>query len=201
MTSKQPACRNHDNLNSREFGSPLRQSSRSTLMKETKNRVKVCARKCHTLYLAGQFAFQNIFMDASHFDGRSSSRISLKSLGVIDALNMRKRPTGELTAYERHSVESGLSPGTLKALSLGLLTWDSLDNCYGLPYAKFHVRDSILQLCRTCQCWNDRDGQGVLNSLNDLLMTKSSFLAYDKNGEFSKALGAHYIIRNSDGHG
>ena len=145
------------------------------------------------LYLAGQFSFQGIPGAASQFDGKSATYVSVKSLGVIDALNLRKGPTGELTPYESHSVELGLLQGSLKAIGLGLLTWDSPENCTGLPYAKLKVRDAILALCQTCQSWASFQGQEVLKSLDKLLQSSSNLMAYDKNGDFIKLVGAELL--------
>lgn len=69
-------------------------------------------RKCHILYLTGQFSFQDIFMESLMFDGKSSPLTSANSISVLDALNMRTRSQGELAPHERLSVELGLEPGT-----------------------------------------------------------------------------------------
>lgn len=69
--------------------------------------------KCHLQYFAGQFSFQGIPGTASQFDGNSATYVSVKLLGVIDALSLRKGPTGELTLYESRSVELGLIQGSL----------------------------------------------------------------------------------------
>ena len=108
-------------------------------------------------------------------------------------MNLRKGPTGELTPYESHSVELGLVQGSLKAIGLGLLTWDSPGNCIGLPYAKLKVRDAVLALCQTCQPWASIQGQGVLRSLDKLLQSRSNLMAYDKNGDFIKPFGAELL--------
>ena len=131
---------------------------------------------------------------ASQFDGKSASHVSsTKSLGVLDALNLRKHPTGELTPYESHSVESGLVQGTLKAMSLGLLTWDSPESCIGLPYAKLKLREAILALCQTCQSWASCQGQIILRSLDQLLQSRSNLMAYDRNGDFRKPFGGELL--------
>jgi len=134
-----------------------------------KYRLDVDVRKYHALYLDGQFGFQRIFVDSLLFDGRIAPKMSTKSLSVIEALSKLTRPQGELSPFERHAVERGLFPGTLKSLSLGLLTWDSLDNCNGLPYLKLRIRPSVLQLCQTSQAWNNYEEDAVLKSLDDLV--------------------------------
>lgn len=108
-------------------------------------------------------------------------------------MNLRKGPTGELTPYESHSVEIGLLQGSLKAIGLGLLTWDSPENCTGLPYAKLKIRNAILALCQTCQPWASFQGEVVLKSLDKLLHFRSSLMAYDKNGDFIKLFGAELL--------
>ena len=108
-------------------------------------------------------------------------------------MNLRKGPTGELTPHESHSVELGLLQGSLKAIGLGLLTWDSPENCTGLPYAKLKVREAILALCQTCQPWASFQGQVVLKSLDKLLQSRSNLMAYDKNGDFIKLFGAELL--------
>ena len=108
-------------------------------------------------------------------------------------MNLRKGPTGELTPYERHSVEVGLLQGSLKAIGLGLLTWDSPGNCTGLPYKKLKIRNAILTLCQTCQPWVKFQGEVVLKSLDKLLQSSSNLMAYDKNGDFIKPFGAELL--------
>ena len=146
------------------------------------------------LYLAGRFSFQSIPGVASQFNGKSTSHVSsTNSLGVIDALNLRKHPTGELTPYESHSVESGLVQGTLKAMSLGFLTWDSPESCIGLPYTKLKVREAVLALRHSCQSWASCQGQMILRSLDHLLQSRSNLMAYDRNGDFRKPFGAELL--------
>ena len=108
-------------------------------------------------------------------------------------MNLRKDPTGELTPYERHSVEVGLLQGSLKAIGLGLLTWDSPENCTGLPYTKLKIRNAILALCQTCQPWAKFQMELVLKSLDKLLQSISNLMAYDKNGDFMKPFGAELL--------
>ena len=78
-------------------------------------------------------------------------------------------------------------------MSLGLLTWDSLENCTGLPYAKLKVREAIITLCQTCQPWANRQRQVVLKSLDQLLQSRSNLMAYDKNGDFMKPFGTELL--------
>ena len=111
-------------------------------------------------------------------------------MGVIDALELRKHPTGELTPYEGHSVKAVLVQGTLKAMSLGLLAWDSPESCLGLPYAKLKVREAVLALCQTCQFWVSCQGKIILKSLNHLLQSRSNLMVYGRNGDFRKLFGA-----------
>ena len=142
-------------------------------------------RKCHILYLAGQFSFQDIFMESLMFDGKSSPLMSTTSISVLDALYMRTRSQGELAPYQRLSVELGLEPGTKKSMGLGLLTLDSPDDCKALPYTKLRIRSAALQLCQTSQVWKHPGGPGFLRLLYDLFQSTSNILVYDKN----KALG------------
>ena len=108
-------------------------------------------------------------------------------------MNLRKGPTGELTPYERHSVEVGLLQGSLKAIGLGLLTWDSPENCTGLPFAKLKIRNAILALCQTCQPWASFQREVILKSLDKLLQFRSNLMAYDKNADFIKLFGAERL--------
>jgi len=117
-------------------------------------RLDVDVRKCHPLYLDGQFGFHRFFVHSHLFDGRVASHMSTKAMSVFEALNRLTRPQGEMSPYGLHSVEKGLVPGTMKSLSLGLLTWDSLDNCNGLPYSKARMRPSALKLCKISQGWD-----------------------------------------------
>lgn len=121
-------------------------------------------------------------MEARLFDGRTSSRFRLNSISVIEALKKLASPQGELAPHELHSVEMGLIPGTLKSLGLGLMTWDSLDNCSGLPYSKLQLRSSLMRLCRVDHLWNGCNGEGILGSLYALLQHRSNHMAYDKFG-------------------
>lgn len=121
-------------------------------------------------------------MEALLFDGRTSSKFSLNSISVIEALKKLASPQGELAPHELHSVEMGLIPGTLKSLGLGLMTWDSPDNCNGLPYSKLQIRSSLMRLCRVDQFWNGCNGEGILGSLHALLQRRSNHMAYDKYG-------------------
>jgi len=139
-------------------------------------------RKCHTLYLAGQFSFQDLLMETLLFDGNPSSKFGLSSMSVMEALKKLASPQGELTPYELHSVGFKLDAGSLKSVGLGLMTWDSPDNCHGLPYSKLRIRPSLLQLCQTDHCWSTRNIQGVLGSLHALLQHRSNLLAFDKHG-------------------
>lgn len=107
-------------------------------------------------------------------------------MSVFESLNRITRPQGEMSPYELHAVEKGLVPGTMKSLSLGLLTWDSLENCNGLPYSKARMRPSALKLCKTSQAWDSCEEETVVKSLDDLLRSKSNVLAYDKSGAFIK---------------
>lgn len=138
-------------------------------------------RKCHILYLAGKFSFQDIFMESLMFDGKSSPLMSANSICVLDALSMRTRSQGELAPHQRLPVEVGLEPGTIKSMGLGLLTLDSPDGCKALPYAKLKIRSAALQLCQTSQAWKLPSGTGVLRSLYDLFQSKSNMLVHDKN--------------------
>ena len=78
-------------------------------------------------------------------------------------------------------------------MSLGLLTWDSPENCKGLPYTKLKLREAILSLCQTCQTWATCEEQILLKSLDELLQSRSKFMAYDKNGDFRKSFGAELL--------
>ena len=138
--------------------------------------------KCQTLYLAGQFSFQDVFMEACVFDGKFSSKFGFMSMSVMEAVKKLASPQGELTPHELHSVEANLNAGTLKSISLGLMTWDSPSDCNGLPFSKLQIRPSLLQLCRVDPCWRSRNGQDVLDSLYALLQHSTNFLAYDKHG-------------------
>ena len=77
----------------------------------------------------------------------------------------------------------------MKAISLGILTWDSLDNCNSLSSTKLKVREAVISLCQKFQGLNVRDGQKVPGSLDDLLQPQSRSVAYDKNEDSSKLLG------------
>ena len=138
-------------------------------------------RKCHIQYLAGQFSFQDIFMESLMFDGKSSPLMSANSISVLDALSICTHSQGELAPHQQLSVEFGLEPGTKKSMGLGLLTLDSPDGCKALPYTKLRIRSAALQLCQTSQAWKYPSGPGVLRSFYDLFQSMSNILVYDKN--------------------
>ena len=133
------------------------------------------------MYLAGQFSFQDVFIEASVFDGKFSSKFGFMSMSVMEAVKKLASPQGELTPHELHSVEADLQAGTLKSTGLGLMTWDSPNNCNGLPFSKLRIRPSVLQICQVDPSWRSRNGSDVLDSLYALLQHRTHFIAYDKH--------------------
>ena len=120
-------------------------------------------------------------MESLMFDGKNSPLMSTNSVGVLDALRMQTRSQGELSPHQRLSVEFGLEPGTNKSTGLGLLTFDSPDDCKALPYTKLRIRAAALRVCQTSQAWKLPGGVVVLRSLHDLFQSMSKMLLYDKN--------------------
>ena len=119
--------------------------------------------------------------------------MSTKSISVLDALDMRTRLQGELTPSERYSIESDLDQGAKKSMALGLLTWDSPDNCQALPYTRLGIRVATLQPCQTSQVWKDPGRQGVLRSIYDLFQSMSNVLVYDKYGTLGTQLAEAFF--------
>lgn len=122
-------------------------------------------------------SFQGVFMKALLFDGKSALRSSTLSMSVIEALNARRK--SEPRDQDQILIEDELSPGKPLSLMLGLLTWDSLSNCRGLPYSKIYIRRAALLLLRNDPTWHSMNKRTILRSLYNLLSTKSTILAYD----------------------
>ena len=124
------------------------------------------------------------------FDGKVSPMMSTNSMGVLDALYLRARPQGELAPHHRFSVESNLEPGTNKAMGLGLLTFDSPDNCRALPCRRLRIRSAALQLCQTSQVWKYPFGPPFMRSLYDLLQSMSNKVVFNRDEAISTELAA-----------
>ena len=122
------------------------------------------------------------------FDGKVSPLMSTNSMGVLDALYLRARPQGELAPHQRSSVESNLEPGTNKSMSLGLLTFDSPDNCRALPSRRLRIRSAALQLCQTSQVWKYPFGPRFMRSLYDLFQSMSNKVVFNKDEAISTEL-------------
>ena len=137
------------------------------------------------MYLAGQLSFQGIFSEALRFDGKSTTETSTKSVSVLEALTARRQI--EMDRHEQMSIDSILEPGSSESLSLGLLCWDSLDNCRGMPYLKLKLQSSALRLCQQNQVWKSNNPSGILDSLLKLLSFQGQILAYDKQGVAGKS--------------
>lgn len=122
-------------------------------------------------------SFQGVFVKALLFDGKSASQTSTQSMSVIEALHVRRKC--EPKFKDQILIEDELNPGKPLSLILGLLTWDSLRNCKGLPYSKICIRRATLSLVWKDAIWHSMNKSTILRSLYDLLSIKSAILAYD----------------------
>ena len=124
------------------------------------------------------------------FDGKLPPLMSTNSMGVLDALYLRARPQGELAPHQRFSVESDLEPGTNKSMGLGLLTFDSPDNCRALPCRRLRIRSAALQLCQTSQVWKYPNGPQFMGSLYDMFQSMSNKVVFNKDEAISTELAS-----------
>ena len=124
------------------------------------------------------------------FDGKLSPLVSTNSMGVLDALYLRARPQGELAPHQRFSVELDLEPGTNKSMGLGLLTFDTPDNCRALPCRRLKIRSAALQLCQTSQVWKYPIGPQFMRSLYDLFQSMSDKVVFNKDEAISAELAS-----------
>ena len=132
-------------------------------------------RKKDLLYLEGEMGFQGVFSKAPSFDGRTTEKISARSMNVVEALIFRRKR--ETNTNESALLKTVLQPGISGSFMLGLLTWDSLDNCKGLPFSREGIEFAAEDLCLQTPVWRTYDVQGIIRSLHSLMVATSRALA------------------------
>ena len=158
------------------------------------------------MYLAGETSFQGVPTQVSVFNGQPSAKLSLKAMSVLEALIARRqKPTGP---DDRQTLRRRLKRGRLGSITLGLLTWDSLRSCKGIPYAKLHIGLAVWRLCQSRQEWTSGDHVAICRNLYRLVRQNSQVLAYDserisrsglKGEESYKRLGWTWLLGGTAG--
>ena len=125
-------------------------------------------------------------METLAFDGQLDSRTPLSSVKIFDALEkrMQREFGGRDIDLERQSV----FPGEVSNLVLGLLTWDSLNNCHGLPYSTLGIRPGLFELLHNHPPWRSLDKPTILCNFFRVVHAHSGILAYDTFEPYSRGV-------------
>lgn len=75
-------------------------------------------------------------------------------------------------------------------MGLGLLTFDTLDNCRALPCRRLKIRSAALQLCQTSQVWKYPIRPRFMRSLYDLFQSMSNKIVFNKDEAISTELAS-----------
>ena len=142
--------------------------------------------KRDVLYLRGQMSFQGVFVEALAFDGKAGSKSSTQSISVVEAL--RVRLTHEMSPQDLETIDSWLYPGAYLSLILGLLAWDSLSNCRGLPFATLSMRAGSSELLRVFPIWRSLNKPMILHSIFRLMSAQPGNLAYDTSVPYGRGV-------------
>ena len=140
--------------------------------------------KRDVLFLRGEMSFQGVFAEVSRFDGRPAPRMSTKSMSVVEALTDRR---GSDPGYvDRRVIETLLLPGSIASVLLGLLSWDSIGSCRGLPSSRLSFRNAIDRLCEVKFEWHFLEKRKILFSIYNLVVHEDGVLAYDDASTLEK---------------
>ena len=131
-------------------------------------------------------SFQGVFVEALAFDGKAGSKSSAQSISVVEALDVRL--THESSPQDLGKVDGWLYPGGYLSLILGLLTWDSLSNCRGLPFATLSMRAGSSELLRVYPIWRSLNKPMILHSIFRLTSAQLGNLAYDTSVPYGRGV-------------